>query len=128
MMSTLNYNQQPLHRRYFKELKELIFLGGPILGAQLSATGMSFVDTSMAGQYSAVDLAAVALGSSIWMPVYLLVRGIMMATTPTVAQLFGAGKIDRIATPVRQAYWDCSVVQPVGGCFSVERCTIAGFS
>ena len=105
MTTALNSDRPPLHKRYLKELKELIFLGGPILGAQLSTTGMSFVDTSMAGQYSAPDLAAVALGSSIWMPVYLLVRGIMMATTPMVAQLFGAGKIDKIATPVRQAYW-----------------------
>ncbi|MCW7555745.1 MATE family efflux transporter [Endozoicomonas gorgoniicola] len=105
MTSTLTKNTSPLLGRYSKELKALVFLGGPILGAQLSTTGMTFVDTSMAGQYSAQDLAAVALGSSIWMPIYLLVRGIMMATTPTVAQLFGAGNIDRIATPVRQAYW-----------------------
>ena len=56
----------PLHKRYFKELRELVYLSGPILGAQLATTGMSFVDTSMAGQYSAEDLAAVAIGSSIW--------------------------------------------------------------
>lgn len=105
MTPTLNHTSLPLHKRYFKELKELIYLGTPILGAQLSATGMNFVDTSMAGQYSAQDLAAVVLGSSIWMPVYLLIRGIMMATTPTVAQLHGAGKVAEIARPVRQACW-----------------------
>ena len=104
MTPTLNKSQS-LYKRYFRELKELIYLGTPILGAQLSATGMNFVDTSMAGQYSAQDLAAVALGSSIWMPVYLLIRGIMMATTPTVAQLYGAGKTGEIARPVRQACW-----------------------
>ena len=98
-------NKPSLIQRYLSELKELIYLGGPILGAQLSTTGMTFVDTSMAGQYSAQDLAAVALGSSIWLPVYLLVRGIIMATTPVVAQLYGARKINSIATPVRQACW-----------------------
>ena len=105
MTPTLNTQNLPLHQRYFRELRELIYLGTPILGAQLSATGMNFVDTSMAGQYSAQDLAAIALGSSIWMPVYLLIRGIMMAVTPTVAQLHGAGKVSAIARPVRQACW-----------------------
>ena len=92
-------------QRFFKELKELLYLSGPILGAQLATAGMSFVDTSMAGQYSAEDLAAVAIGSSIWVPIYLLVRGTLMATTPTVAHLFGARQEDKIASPVRQAMW-----------------------
>ena len=91
--------------RYYRELRELLYLAGPILGAQLATTGMTFVDTSMAGQYSPTDLAAIALGSSIWVPVSLLIRGTLMATTPTVAQLFGSGKLDKIAAPVRQGLW-----------------------
>ncbi|MRI33019.1 MATE family efflux transporter [Endozoicomonas sp. OPT23] len=94
-----------LGSRFIKELKELIYLAGPILGAQLASTGMGFIDTSMSGQYSAMDLAAVALGTSIWIPAYLLVKGALMAVTPTVAQLFGARKSDQIASPVRQAMW-----------------------
>ena len=104
----------PLYQRYFKELRELIYLSGPILGAQLATTGMGFVDTSMSGQYSAEDLAAVAIGSSIWVPLYLLIRGILMATTPTVAHLFGARKIDQIASPVRQAMWLSLVLSIIG--------------
>ncbi|WP_299733421.1 MATE family efflux transporter [uncultured Endozoicomonas sp.] len=91
--------------RYWGELRELLYLSGPILGAQLATTGMSFVDTSMAGQYSAVDLAAIALGSSIWVPVYLLVRGILMALTPTVAHMYGAGRTGEVASQVRQGLW-----------------------
>ncbi len=104
----------PLYQRYFKELRELIYLSAPILGAQLATTGMGFVDTSMSGQYSAEDLAAVAIGSSIWVPLYLLIRGILMATTPTVAHLFGARKIDEIASPVRQAMWLSLVLSVMG--------------
>ena len=94
-----------LSKRYLKELKELVYLGGPILGAQLATTGMTFVDTSMAGQYSSEDLAAVALGTSLWAPVYLLVRGILMATTPMVAHLHGANEPGKMASPVRQGAW-----------------------
>ncbi len=91
--------------RYRRELRELMYLAGPIMGAQLATTGMTFVDTSMAGQYSAMDLAAIALGSSIWMPVYLLIRGILMAITPTVAHLYGARQTDEIGAQVRQGLW-----------------------
>ena len=91
--------------RFLYELRELLILAGPILGAQLATAGMSFVDTSMAGQYSSVDLAGIALGASVWMPIFLLTKGILLAITPTVAHLYGAGKISEIAAPVRQGLW-----------------------
>ena len=100
--------------RYFRELRELLYLSGPILGAQLATTGMGFVDTSMAGQYSAEDLAAVAIGASIWIPAYLLIRGIIMATTPMVAHLYGAGQSKSIGSPVRQASWIALVLSLLG--------------
>lgn len=53
---------------------------------------MGFVDTIMAGRYKTADLAAVALGTSIWIPVFLFVQGVIMATTPLVAHLAGAEK------------------------------------
>ena len=53
---------------------------------------MGFVDTLMAGHYSSTALAAVALGSSIWLPLFLASQGILMATTPLVAHLVGADK------------------------------------
>lgn len=90
---------------YFRELKALLYLSSPILVAQLSTVGMSFIDTSMAGHYSTEDLAAIAMGTSIWIPVYLLIRGTLMATTPMVAHLYGAGKSQQIGSPVRQANW-----------------------
>lgn len=91
--------------QYSRELRALLYLAGPILGAQLATTGMTFVDTSMAGQYSPLDLAAIALGASVWVPLSLLIRGTLMATTPTVAQLFGGRKLNEIAAPVRQGFW-----------------------
>jgi len=64
----------------------------PIMIAQISQTAMGFVDTVMAGRVSAQDLAAVALGGSIWLPVFLAFGGILMATTPIVAHLIGANQ------------------------------------
>lgn len=53
---------------------------------------MGFVDTLMSGHYSSTDLAAVSLGSGIWLPIYLAFQGILIATTPLVAHLVGSEK------------------------------------
>lgn len=92
------------------ELRGLMRLATPIIIAQLSNTAMGFVDTVMAGRVSPRDLAAVALGNSIWVPVFLLMTGILLATTPKVAQRFGAGKEQSIGPLVRQALWLALVV------------------
>lgn len=91
--------------RVRKELRELLALATPIIIAQLSYTSISFVDTVMSGRVSPRDLAAVALGNSIWVPVFLLMTGVLLATTPKVAQRFGAGQEAEIGPLVRQALW-----------------------
>lgn len=93
-----------LHR-VSTEFYSLLKLATPIIIAQLANTAMGFVDTVMAGRVSPQDLAAVALGNSIWVPVFLLMTGILLATTPKVAQRFGAGAHHEIGPLVRQALW-----------------------
>ncbi|MBS7691408.1 MATE family efflux transporter [Pseudomonas lalucatii] len=92
-------------RRVRNELRSLLVLATPIIIAQLAHTAMGFVDTVMAGRVGPRDLAAVALGNSIWVPVFLLMTGILLATTPKVAQRFGAGQQAAIGPLVRQALW-----------------------
>ncbi len=67
----------------------LLKLTGPILLGQLSQTSMGFVDTVMAGRVSPVDLAAVAVGSSLFFPIFLFMIGLLSAVTPLVAQARG---------------------------------------
>lgn len=71
---------------------------------------MGVVDTIMAGAYSATDMAAVAVGTSIWLPAILFGHGLLLALTPLIAQLNGAGRRDRIAHQVRQGFWLASGV------------------
>lgn len=66
---------------------------------------MGVTDTVMAGRLSATDLAAVALGSSLWLPIYLACVGLLMALSPTVAQLMGARRLAYIGPVFRQALW-----------------------
>ena len=97
---------QTLYKNGFiAEAKALLQLTLPIFIAQLSYTSMGFVDAIMAGHFSKHDLAAIALGNSIWIPIYLLMTGIILATTPKVATLFGARKDKDIGPLVRQSLW-----------------------
>ncbi|QJQ96946.1 MULTISPECIES: MATE family efflux transporter [Halomonadaceae] len=77
----------------------------PICGAQLAQSGMSVADVIMTGRLSATDLAAVSVGSSLWMPLMLFMTGTLMGLTPIVAQLLGGGNIHRIRPSVHQALW-----------------------
>jgi MATE family multidrug resistance protein len=96
-------HQPAIRQRVSTELKALLALSAPLIAAQISQSAMGFVDTVMSGRVSSLDLAAVAMGSSIWFPVFLFMLGILMAVTPTVAQLSGAGKKSEIGAHVRQA-------------------------
>lgn len=96
------------------ELKALLLLLGPILLSQLSQAAFGFVDTVMAGQVSPLDLAAVALGASIWLPLVLLVTGILMATTPLVAAAWGRHDHAEVPHIVHQALWLAVMISAAG--------------
>ena len=73
-----------------KQLRQLILLALPVVATQFSQMSMGVVDTMMSGHASALDLASVAVASSIWIPLMLLTGGILTAITPTIAHLYGA--------------------------------------
>ncbi len=90
---------------WFTEFKALRLLMMPILVTQLAQAGYGFIDTVMAGQVSPLDLSAVAIGSSIWLPLFFLMSGIVMATTPLVAEAQGAQRSEDIPSITHQALW-----------------------
>lgn len=97
-------------QKYFTEARQLLALAIPVMIAQIAQTAMGFVDTVMAGGYSATDMAAVAIGTSIWLPAILFGHGLLLALTPVIAQLNGSGRRDRIAHQVRQGFWLAGLV------------------
>ena len=85
------------------ETRALLQLALPLLVAQLALIGTGVVDTIMAGRYSSIDLVAIAIGYNIWLPIYLISLGIMLAVTSIVAQHFGAGRIEALRKCLPQA-------------------------
>lgn len=87
------------------EAGKLLRLAGPMILGQLAGILMSFVDTVMAGRLSAEALASVAAGAAVWHTVLLAGMGVLLAVSPSVAQLDGAGRRAEIGPLVRQAFW-----------------------
>ncbi|WNS73865.1 MATE family efflux transporter [Bacillus sp. DTU_2020_1000418_1_SI_GHA_SEK_038] len=88
-----------------EKLKQLLTILIPILITQLAMYSMSFFDTMMSGHYSSEDLAGVAIGSSLWMPVFTGLSGILLSITPIVAQLIGGRKKGEVAFSVLQGVY-----------------------
>jgi MATE family multidrug resistance protein len=97
-------------QKYISEARQLLTLAIPVILAQIAQTAMGFVDTVMAGGYSATDMAAVAIGTSVWLPAILFGHGLLLALTPVIAQLNGSGRRERIARQVRQGFWLAGIV------------------
>ncbi len=92
-------------QRYSAECRALLSLTWPILIAQVAQVGTGVVDTVMAGRYNANDLAAIAIGYNIWLPLYLIFTGVMLGATIIIAQDFGAGQVQRIRDSLPQSLW-----------------------
>ncbi len=85
----------------------------PLLIAQTAQIGTGVVDTLMAGNYGDADLAAIAVGFNIWLPLYLIILGTLFACSAIVAQDFGANRIDRIGSFLPQGLWVAMAISAV---------------
>lgn len=88
-----------------EKLKLFSIILVPILITQVGMYLMNFFDTVMSGRVSAEDLAGVAIGSSLWVPIFTGVNGILLAITPIIAQLTGAKKHNEVPKKVQQGIY-----------------------
>lgn len=88
-----------------KELRALLRLAWPMITTQFFIMATGFLDTAMAGHYSATDLAGVALAGNVLWPLFLLFTGITMALSPITAQLRGSGEVILAGPRIRQGLW-----------------------
>jgi MATE family multidrug resistance protein len=79
-------------RPFLREIRALVPLALPLILGQLFGIGTDVIISIFAGHLGADVLAAVALGSSLWIVVFVAVIGLMMALQPAVSALDGAGR------------------------------------
>lgn len=96
------------------DVRRIAALAWPVLIGQLAVITFGVLDTAMAGRASAADLAAIGLGGSIYVTVYISLMGVLQALSPIAGQLYGAQKHSEIGEEVRQAIWLGLVLSAIG--------------
>ena len=95
------------------DLGAIFAVGGLLIVNNISSIGVNVADTLMAARLGSTQLAAVAIGSGVWIAYFLLGLGTIMALGPTVAQHFGGGRFTEIGYDTRQGFWLTLVVSAV---------------
>jgi MATE family multidrug resistance protein len=89
-------------------------LAWPILIGQLAVIANGVIDTAMTSRFSATDLAALALGASIYVSVFVGLSGVLQALSPIISQLFGAQRFNEIGLELKQGAWLALALSVVG--------------
>ncbi|MBT9492139.1 MAG: MATE family efflux transporter [Paucibacter sp.] len=99
---------------HLASLRRIAPLAWPVLIGQLAVLGFSTIDTILVARYSAVDLAALAVGSAIYVTVFVGLMGVVMAVSPVVGRLFGARKLLEAGAQLHQTLWLCLGLMLIG--------------
>ncbi|AWB33563.1 MATE family efflux transporter [Orrella marina] len=86
-------------------LRSILKQAWPILISQWASIAFGVLDTAMTGHASPTDLAALALGISIYITVFIGLMGVMHALIPIQAQSFGGKRFDEIGQFWSQGVW-----------------------
>lgn len=81
---------------------------------QIAVMGFGVVDTIVAGRHSELSLAALSIGSAVFVTVYVSLMGLLTALLPIWAELHGARRLDQIGPSVRQSLYVCGAASVVG--------------
>ncbi len=90
---------------FLRDARRIASLAWPLFFGQLAVLAFSTVDTVMTARYSAVDLAALAVGGAVYVSVFVGFMGVILAIGPIAGQLFGARKLHEAGEQLHQAVW-----------------------
>lgn len=76
-----------------------------VLAGQLAIMAYGVTDTIVTGRYAEASLAALSIGSAVFVSVYVAVMGLFQALLPIWAEHHGAGRASAIGASVRQSLY-----------------------
>lgn len=91
---------------------------GTVLAGQLATMAFGITDTVVAGRYSQQALAALSVGSAVYITVFVGLMGVLQALLPIWAELHGAGRRGDLGRSVRQALY-LAALAAVAGVFGL---------
>jgi MATE family, multidrug efflux pump len=87
------------------ELRTIARHAGTVLVGQLAVMAFGVADTIVAGRYSQDALAALSVGSAVYISVFVGLIGVLQALLPTWAELHGGKRHEDVGRSVRQALY-----------------------
>ena len=96
------------------ELKIIARHAGTVLVGQLAVMAFGVADTVIAGHYSDTALAALSVGSAIYISVYVGLIGIVQALLPIWAEMLGANKQNLMGRSLRQSLYLTGLITLAG--------------
>jgi MATE family multidrug resistance protein len=87
---------------------------GTVLVGQLAVMAFGVTDTVVAGRYAQEALAALSVGSAIYISVYVTLMGLLQALLPMLSEMHGAQAQGAIGRTVRQGLYLCALCTLVG--------------
>ena len=96
------------------ELKIIARHAGTVLVGQLAVMAFGVADTVIAGRYSDTALAALSVGSAIYISVYVGLIGIVQALLPIWAEMLGANKQHLMGRSLRQSLYLTGLITLAG--------------
>ncbi|MFT4242770.1 MAG: MATE family efflux transporter [Acidovorax sp.] len=105
---------EPALRQSSSELSIISRHALTVLAGQLAVMAFGVADTIVAGRHGEASLAALSVGSAIFISVYVALMGMLQALLPVWAEQRGAGQPQAIGRSVRQALYLCGAASVLG--------------
>lgn len=86
-------------------ITRLYRLAWPVLIAQLATISMMAIDTVVVGRSNTDNLAALAVGASIYVSLALALSGVVQALLPAIAHEIGRDDAPAVGKIIHQAFW-----------------------
>jgi len=83
--------------------RRIVPLAWPVMIGQLAVLAFSTIDTVLVGRAGALDLAALAIGGSAYVTVFVGLMGVVLAISPIAGQLYGAQRPVQAGAQLQQA-------------------------
>lgn len=96
------------------ELSTIARHAGTVLAGQLAVMAFGVTDTIVAGRYSEEALAALSVGSAVYISVFVALMGTLQALLPVWAELHGGRRGAELGRSVRQALYLAALACALG--------------
>jgi MATE family multidrug resistance protein len=96
------------------EFRILARHAGTVLVGQLAVMAYGVTDTIVAGRYSQQALAALSVGSAVYISVFVALIGVLQVLLPAWAELHGADRKEELGRSVRQSLYLAALTTGAG--------------